>query len=76
MLAFLDRHPRVGRRRRDPLAGFAAASQCACPPTHLNRVNHVGPLERARQLEGLGYLGISLQQPLGLDFQSACNLIS
>jgi hypothetical protein len=26
----------------------------------------VGPLERARQLEGLGFLGIVLQQPLGL----------
>src|SRR5918997_3998311 len=28
----------------------------------------VGPLERARQLEGLGFLGITLQQPLGLNF--------
>ena len=76
MLAFLDRHLRVGRPRRGPLAGFAAASRCACSPTHLIRVNHVGPLERARQLEGLGSLKISLQQPLGLDFQSACKLIS
>jgi predicted dinucleotide-binding enzyme len=36
----------------------------------------VGPLERARQLEGLGFLGITLQQPLGLNFQSAWKLIS
>jgi 8-hydroxy-5-deazaflavin:NADPH oxidoreductase len=36
----------------------------------------VGPLERARQLEGLGFLGIVLQQPLGLNFQSAWKLIS
>jgi predicted dinucleotide-binding enzyme len=35
-----------------------------------------GPLERARQLEGLGFLGIALQQPLGLHFQSAWKLIS
>ena len=34
-----------------------------------------GPLERARQLEGLGFLGITLQQPLGLNFQSAWKLI-
>jgi NADPH-dependent F420 reductase len=37
----------------------------------------VGPLERARELEGLGFLGITLQQqPLGLNFQSAWKLIS
>jgi hypothetical protein len=32
-------------------------------------------LECARQLEGLGFLGITLQQPLGLTFQSAWKLI-
>lgn len=36
----------------------------------------VGPLRRARQLEGLGFLGISLQQPLDLGFHSAWKLIS
>ena len=36
----------------------------------------VGPLERARQLEGLGFLGITLQQPLGLNFQSTWKLAS
>ena len=35
-----------------------------------------GPLRRARELERLGFLGITLQQPLGLDFQSAWKLIS
>ena len=40
------------------------------------RAIDVGPLERARELEGLGFLGISLQQPLGLNFQSAWKLIS
>ena len=40
------------------------------------RALDVGPLERARQLEGLGFLGITLQQPLGLTFQSAWKLIS
>ncbi len=40
------------------------------------RAIDVGPLERARQLEGLGFLGITLQQPLGFNFQSAWKLIS
>jgi 8-hydroxy-5-deazaflavin:NADPH oxidoreductase len=40
------------------------------------RAIDVGSLERARQLEGLGFLGITLQQPLGLNFQSAWKLIS
>lgn len=40
------------------------------------RTIDVGPLERARHLEGLGFLGITLQQPLGLNFQSAWKLIS
>ena len=40
------------------------------------RAIDVGPLERARELEGLGLLGITLQQPLGLNFHSAWKLIS
>jgi predicted dinucleotide-binding enzyme len=40
------------------------------------RAIDVGPLERARQLEGLGFLGMMLQQPMGLNFQSAWKLIS
>jgi 8-hydroxy-5-deazaflavin:NADPH oxidoreductase len=34
----------------------------------------VGPLRRAQQLEQLGFLHISLQQPLGLGFASAIKL--
>jgi 8-hydroxy-5-deazaflavin:NADPH oxidoreductase len=40
------------------------------------RAIDVGPLERARELEGLGFLGITLQQPLGLNFQSTWKLAS
>jgi predicted dinucleotide-binding enzyme len=40
------------------------------------RAMDTGPLERARQLEGLGFLGIMLQRPLGLNFRSAWKLIS
>jgi hypothetical protein len=40
------------------------------------RDTDVGPLERARQLEGLGFLGITLQQPLVLNFQRAWKLLS
>jgi hypothetical protein len=40
------------------------------------RAIDVGALERARHLEGLGFLGIMVQQPLGLNFQSAWKLIS
>ena len=40
------------------------------------RAIDVGSLERARHLEGLGFLGMMVQQPLGLNFQSAWKLIS
>jgi NADPH-dependent F420 reductase len=36
----------------------------------------VGPLARAQQLEQLGFLHISVQQPLGLNFGSAVKLLS
>lgn len=35
-----------------------------------------GPLRRARELERLGFLGMTLQGPLGLNFGSAWKLIS
>jgi 8-hydroxy-5-deazaflavin:NADPH oxidoreductase len=35
-----------------------------------------GPLHRARQLEGLGFLGMTLQQPLESNFRSAWKLVS
>lgn len=41
----------------------------------LNPVD-AGPLERAQQLEGLGFLGISLQQPYDLGFMSGWRLVS
>lgn len=34
-----------------------------------------GPLQRAQQLEGLGFLGISLQQPHDLGFMSGWKLV-
>ena len=41
----------------------------------LNPVD-AGPLERARQLEGLGFLSISLQQPHDLGFMSGWKLVA
>jgi predicted dinucleotide-binding enzyme len=35
----------------------------------------VGPLSRAHQLEQLGFLNLSLQQPLGLNFGSAVKFV-
>jgi predicted dinucleotide-binding enzyme len=35
-----------------------------------------GPLRRERQLEGLGFLGMTLQQPLGTNFRNAWKLVS
>ena len=35
-----------------------------------------GPLRRARELEHLGFFGMTLQQPLGLNFESAWKLVS
>jgi 8-hydroxy-5-deazaflavin:NADPH oxidoreductase len=40
------------------------------------RAIDIGLLERVRQLEDLEFLGITLQQPLGLHFQSTWKLIS
>ena len=40
----------------------------------LNAID-AGPLERARQLEGLGFLGITLQEPLGRQFDTAWKLV-
>lgn len=39
------------------------------------RAIDVGPLSRARQLEGIGFLGITLQGPLGTHFMSAWKLL-
>ena len=40
------------------------------------RAIDVGPLERARHLEGLGFIHMMAQQPLGLGFQSAFKVVS
>jgi 8-hydroxy-5-deazaflavin:NADPH oxidoreductase len=40
------------------------------------RAIDVGPLERARQLEGLGFLHITLQQQLGTGFASAVKILA
>ena len=40
------------------------------------RAIDVGPLERARYLEGLGFLHMMVQQPLGTGFASAAKVIS
>ncbi len=40
----------------------------------LNPVD-AGPLQRARQLEQMALLGMTLQQPLGLGFQSGWKLV-
>jgi predicted dinucleotide-binding enzyme len=40
------------------------------------RAIDVGPMEHARQLEGLGFLGIMIQGPPGLNLRSAWKLIS
>jgi len=36
---------------------------------------HAGGLERARQLEAVGLLGITLQEPLGTGFRTGWKLI-
>jgi NADPH-dependent F420 reductase len=40
------------------------------------RAIDVGPLERARHLESLGFLHMMVQQPLSLGFQSALKIVS
>ncbi len=40
------------------------------------RAIDAGPLERARQLEAIGFLGIALQPELGTGFQSAWKILS
>ena len=41
-----------------------------------SRAIDAGPLRRARELERLGFLGMTLQQPTGFNFQSAWKLVS
>jgi predicted dinucleotide-binding enzyme len=62
---------------------FVASNDDAAKATVLRLVGDgglrgidAGKLERARQLEGLALLGITLQMPLGLGFQSAWKLVA
>ena len=72
----------AGQVAGQPLDVFIAGDDPAAKETLAGLVRDgglipidVGPLARARQLEGLGYLGISIQQPLGLNFASAWKLL-
>jgi predicted dinucleotide-binding enzyme len=64
---------RVVKAFNTTFSGTLVEGQVASQPLD---VLIVGPLEREKHLEGLGFLGIALQQPLGLNFQSAWKLIS
>ncbi|ABG04752.1 reduced coenzyme F420:NADP oxidoreductase [Rubrobacter xylanophilus DSM 9941] len=72
-----------GRVAGQPLDVFIAGDDGEAKETvaHLARDGGLvaidaGPLRRARELERLAFLGITLQQPLGLNFRSAWKLIS
>ena len=67
-----------GRVAGQPLDVFIAGDDSGAKETMAQLVRDgglvaidAGPLRRARQLEELGFLGMTLQQPLGLNFQSA-----
>ena len=67
----------------EPLDVFVAADDEAARREVLDLVDSgglrgvdAGPLRRARQLEELGFLGMTLQQPLDLGFRSAWKLAS
>ena len=65
-----------------PLDVFIASDDAAAKATISQLVEagglraiDAGPLSRARQLEGMGFLGIALQGPLGTQFMSAWKLL-
>lgn len=72
-----------GRVAGQPLDVFIAGDDSEAKETVAQLVRDgglvaidAGPLRRARELERLGFFGMTLQQPLGLNFQSAWKLIS
>lgn len=72
-----------GQVAGQPLDVFVAGDDAEARRRVLDLVNSgglrgidAGGLERARQLEGLGLLGITLQGPLGTGFMSAWKLLS
>lgn len=73
----------AGRVNGQALDVFVAGDDKAAKDTVIGLVNDgglrgldAGPLTRARELESLGLLGITLQGPLGLGFQSAWKLVA
>jgi predicted dinucleotide-binding enzyme len=71
---------RVVKAWNTTFAGTLVAGEVAGQPLDVfvagSNAIDAGPLRRARELERLGFLGMTLQQPLGLNFQSAWKLIS
>ena len=72
-----------GRVAGQPLDVYVAGDDAGAKETVARLVRDgglvaidVGPLRRARELEGLGFLGMTLQGSLGLDFGSAWKLLS
>ena len=72
-----------GRVADQPLDVFVAGDDAGAKETVSRLVRDgglvaidAGPLRRARQLEGLGFLGMTLQGPLGFNFSSAWKLVS
>jgi 8-hydroxy-5-deazaflavin:NADPH oxidoreductase len=72
----------TGQVAGQPLDVFIAGDDAAAKATISQLVKagglraiDVGPLSRARQLEGMGFLGITLQGPLGTQFMSAWKLL-
>ena len=66
-----------------PLDVFVAGDDAGAKETVISLIKSggsnavdAGPLRRARELERLGFLGMTLQQPLNLNFQSAWKLFS
>ena len=72
-----------GRVAGQPLDVYVAGDDAGAKETVARLVRDgglvaidVGPLRRARELEGLGFLGMTLQGSLGLNFGSAWKLLS
>jgi hypothetical protein len=84
-VTIVDRDPQEAGRLAKELRAAAhggATVEAAGPTSELRgevlvlAVYYPGALELARELEGFGLLGITLQQPLGLDFQSTWKVAS
>lgn len=67
---------RAASARDEPrdVVGAGPSNELALAPCYGLRPIDVGSLNRAQQLEQLGFLHISLQEPLGAGFGSALKL--